>query len=135
MFALRPRRRSSSKYAVKRGHRLEGAADPLAEDHRRHALAQHALPIRIVEQRGIGMVVDVDEARRDGEPGRVDGARRGSGRAPEDHDAAIPDAEIGIERRIARPVDNAAAADDQIELRALAVNGHERSGDDERRSQ
>ena len=71
------RRRSSAKYAVKRGQRCGWRRrSALAEDHRRDALAEHALAVGIVEQRRVGMVVDVDEARRDDEPGRVDGARR-----------------------------------------------------------
>ena len=61
--------------------------------------------------------MNVDEAGRDGEAGGVDGARGGaSGQAAHGRDLALPDGEVADEGGVAGAVDDAAAADQEVEI-------------------
>ena len=67
--------------------------------------------------REVGVVVDVDEARRDREAGCVDGACRGlPGQSSHRRDPSLPDADIAEVRRIAGAIDDVPAANQQIEI-------------------
>src|SRR5580698_1516189 len=66
----------------------------MADDLRGDALAHLALGLRIDRQGKIRMGLDVDEAGRDGEAGRVDGLVRGAGHAPDGGYAIAIDSEI-----------------------------------------
>jgi len=66
--------------------------------------------------------VDVDEARRDGEPLGVDLLTAGAGKAAEGRDAAVLDAHIGLARLISRTVEQGAVADDKIELGGQGIS-------------
>ena len=97
---------------------LAGRGRPaLAENHRGHALADHALRVAVFDDGEIGVVVDVDEAGRDGEAGGVDGARRGApGQSAHGGDLPLPDGDIADVRRVAGAIDDAAAVNQQIEI-------------------
>ena len=73
------------------------------------------------------MRVRIDEARRDDEPARVDGAlgcqARGAGVADED-DAVAAYADVGDARRRAGAVEDGAAAEEEVDV--LARRGVER---------
>ena len=78
------------------------------------------MPARAAAQRIPGDLrvhvgVAVDEARRDDQPVGVDGALRVLPDAADLDDAAVLDAEVGAEARLARAVDDGAAADEEIE--------------------
>ena len=60
--------------------------------------------------------VDVDEARRDGQPLGVDLLAPGAGDAADGSDAAVLHGDIGLARRTARAVEHGAVAHHQIEL-------------------
>jgi hypothetical protein len=65
----------------------------------------------------IRVVVDVDESRRHGEAGSVDRARRGQPwQPPHRHDLSLPDRHISDVCGIAGTIDNAPAANHQIDV-------------------
>ena len=89
---------------------IAAIADHLGGD----ALHERGDGARIDQQRVVGMAVDVDEARRNGEAGRVD---RGLGFAldfADGGDAAVLDAHVGGSRRRAGAVDQGAVADEYV---------------------
>jgi hypothetical protein len=61
-------------------------------------------------------VVGVDEAGRDDAAGCIEGVlRRMVGERADRSDAAVDDADVGVEARRPRAVDDGAAADQQVE--------------------
>src|SRR6185369_1233041 len=79
---------------------------------------EHAVPedLRVVVR------VDVDEARRDDEPARVERARGRAAHLPYLGDSAATYADVALAARSARPVDQSAAANGQVE--PAAHRGH-----------
>ena len=70
--------------------------------------------------------MDVDEARRDDEAGGVDRPRGLCPHASQRDDAAVADADVADERRVAGAVDDAAAADEEVDAgRLVCVWGGE----------
>ena len=64
--------------------------------------------------------MDVDEARRDGLAGAIDGARGGdAGEVADGADAVAGDRDVGAMRRAAAAVDDVAAAELEV-----AIHGH-----------
>ena len=65
----------------------------------------------------VGMVMDVDESRRDGEPAGVNCARRGpAGEVSDSGDPARANSQVRLIRRIARTVNDAAVDNEDIEI-------------------
>ena len=88
----------------------------------RDALVELRLVGRIDEQLEVGVGVHVDEAGADEQPVGIDHSGRGLGRKSSDRsDTAAGDADVGGEPRIAGPVDDPAAANQQVEHRALLL--------------
>ncbi len=88
-----------------------------AQNHRRDALADHALRVAIGQDRVVGMVVHVDEAGGNGEARGIDRALGGGSRKrTQGDDPVAADADIAQERGIAGAVDQAPAANQQIEI-------------------
>ena len=59
--------------------------------------------------------MDVDEARRDGQAGGVDGTRRGPSRQPpHGDDPALADGDVAVEGGVAGAIHDPAAANQQI---------------------
>ncbi len=76
-----------------------------------------ALGARIVEQRDVGVGVDVDEARCDDAIRGVDDlAGAEIGEPAERLDAAVPNADVGPVARRAGPVDDDSAQDQDLEF-------------------
>jgi hypothetical protein len=98
------------------GRHRRGAEAALADDLGGHALADLAVGAAIDEQREVAVGVDVDEAGRDGVAARVDHARRGrAAQVAQRHHALAAHAHIGVKGRRAAAVDDAAAADQDVE--------------------
>ena len=73
------------------------------------------------EDGGIAVAVDVQKARRDVPPGRVQ-RLRGLAAGPDSRDLPAADADIRPERRGAAPVDDRAPANDPIQHEYLLLN-------------
>ena len=108
-------------------HRRERLADverrraAVAGDDRRHTHADEVGGGGMVGDL-VGVGVDVDEAGRDDEPGRVDAVGAVSRRDLANRlDASALDADVGAPRRRARAVDDQAAGDDDVELCRLSL--------------
>ena len=107
----------------------EGRAAALSADDRRHALTDGALRAGIDQQAGIGVVVDVDEARRDREAVGLDHGRSPGAPDPADRpDQAVRYAQVGPEGRPAGTVVDRAAGDDQVEVPALGTALQDEAG-------
>ena len=92
----------------------------IAHHHRGDAVPARAAAQRIPRDLRVHVGVAVDEARRDDQPVGIDACAAACRRDAADlDDAAVLDADIGAEARLARAVDDGAAADDEIE-------GHQR---------
>ena len=94
---------------------------PLAEDHRRHALRDHADDAAVSREKlRIRLRLNIDDSRRDDEPARVDALLRGrvvqhaGGREPSNMIAA--DRDVTIEPWITSAVDDLAITDDDVVL-------------------
>ena len=98
----------------------EAAEAAVADDLGRDALVDRADRTRIHEQRVVGVAVDVDEPRRDREPGRVDRSAARLERADRG-DAAVLHADVGDATLGARAVVDRAAADHDVEAHARAA--------------
>ena len=91
------------------------AAVPAVADHLGgHALVHGAHRPRIDQQRVVGVAVDVDEARRDVEPARVDLHRRRCTNVSDLRHAAAADRDIRLYRRGAGAVEHQPAANDEF---------------------
>ena len=95
----------------------EAAEAAVADDLGRDALVDRADRTRIHQQRVVGVAVDVDEPRRDGQAGGVDLASVRLERADRG-DAAVLHADVGDAALRARAVVDRAAADDDVEAHA-----------------
>ena len=103
------------RQAVTRRHRRA-----LADDVHGHALPHLALGVAVVQQRLIGMGVEIDEAGGHDETACVDlPGRARVGQPPDGRNAVAADRDVGVERRIARAVDNLPAADEEVIGRLL----------------
>src|SRR5207249_6309005 len=79
----------------------------LAQNHRRHALPDHALGVSVHQQRVIRVVMDVDEPRRDRQALRVNNPLcRFAGKMAERRDAVLPNADIAVKCGIPSAVYN-----------------------------
>ncbi len=87
----------------------------IAHHHRGDAVPARAAAQRIPRHLRVHVGVAVDEARRHDQAVGIDRARRGRRDAADLDDAAVLDADIGGEARLARAVDDGAAADEEIE--------------------
>ena len=94
----------------RRRDRKSAVADDLGGD----ALAHLALSLGIDRQREIRVGLDVDEAGRDGEAGRVDGFACGIGDVPDRRDAIAVDGKIALDAGIAGAVVKRSAADQDV---------------------
>src|SRR5262249_37132217 len=83
----------------------DDAGDAMPRRDRAEAIPEH---LRVVVR------VDVDEARRDDLPGRVNGLARGSRWRADRDQAAVPDPEVAAESRRAGAVDERASDDPQV---------------------
>ena len=92
-------------------HRREGHA-AIAEQRRGDAVPAHRRAVRIPADLRIEMGVDVDEARRDGQPVGVDLAPALLRHLADRRDLAVAHRDVAREGSIARSVDDATAADD-----------------------
>ena len=93
-----------------------------ADDVERHALSHLALGVAVVQQREVGMRMQVDEPRRHDETAGINLARRlRAHQAANRHDAIAADGDIAGEPGIARPVDNVAVAYQQVVRRLLCA--------------
>ena len=63
---------------------------------------------------GAVVAVDVDDARRDGEPGNIHAPGRGPGELADLSDPAVFDGDVGDERWLAGAVDDGAAGEREI---------------------
>ena len=105
----------------------------LAEHFERHALPQRPLRAAVFDERRLGVAEHVDEAGRDGEPGRVDllasalGAEITGGR-----DAIVEDGEVAHLPRGAGAVVDRAVPDHDVVLRRLRAAGENGRGQSEK---
>src|SRR5262249_33747607 len=92
------------------------AAEPAVADHlERDALEDRADRARVLQQRVVGVAVDVDEAGRDREAGGVERRQVVPAREIADlGDAPVLDPYVGVARRVSRPVDHGAARDEEV---------------------
>ena len=99
-----------------------GTAAVGIQDLGRHALREHVLGGRQRVRNSVA--VDVDEARRDVQAGRVDFGQRGRMRQIADRrDAVAGDRDVGLIGRHARAVEERAMPDDDVELRRIVRAG------------
>ena len=88
----------------------------LARDVQRHSLPHLALSVSVVEQRVVRVCVQIDESRGDDQAGRVDHARGVSvGKPTHRHYLISPNAHVAVKPRVAGAVDDAAAANQDVE--------------------
>ena len=97
-----------------------------AENHRRHALTDHALRIAVRQQRVIGMVVDIDKTGRDNFPGGVDHALRLRARQISQRgDLPVPNRDVAQERGVPRSVRNPPVLNQYVKLLATGKAGEQ----------
>jgi len=107
-----------------------------AEDHRSHALPHHTLGIAVFDNRIVGVVVNVNEAGRDDQAVRVNRARSRAVRQPPDGcDLTVAEADIADERRIARAVNHAAMANENVEVRLPVVTAPQQGEQQDRNNE
>ena len=89
----------------------------LPQNHRRDPLPDHAFRIAVGEERVIGVVVNVDEARRHGQTGGVDRAP-GLGRADFAHgrNFSVFNRDVSTKGRIAGPVHDGAPLNEKVKF-------------------
>lgn len=115
-----PPRPSSGVFVVRDVRRSGTAA--IAGDFARTALQHAALCPRPLEDRAVGVRVDVDEARREAQAARVEHARGlHVAQRPDRRDALGPERHIGDERRRAASVEHVRAAQQHVEASARAA--------------
>ena len=115
-----------------RGHLIlkRTRGDRFAEDLGGDALADLPRRAAVLEEQPVRMRVDVDEAGGHHESGRVDLAAAGAGYAPDRRDAIAADRDIALDPRVARTIDDPAAAYDEVEFR-LGRRSERRTAADE----
>ena len=107
----------------------ERRAAALAADERGHPLADGALGPGIDEKTDVGVVVDVDEAGRDGQTvGDDPGPGPRLGDLADEPDRAVDDADVRPDGRPSRAVVDRAARDEQVEVLALGATLEDEAG-------
>src|SRR5262249_27413636 len=100
------------------GTRRRDPEAAVADDDAGDAVPRRDRAEAIPEYLRVVVRVDVDEARRDDLPGRVDGLTRGSGCRADRNQSAVADAEVAAESRRAGAVDERASDDPQVVVHA-----------------
>ena len=101
------------------------AVAAIADHFEGHPLADRAHRARVDQQGEVRMAVDVDEPRRDEEPGRIEHRRafRGRQRPLDAGDASAGHLDVGLDRRPAAAVENRAAPDDEVRRHGHTLRG------------